>query len=1671
MLKDSDSILLTSQEYKHALNANIESFDGSSYSIQNEASNLLITKLSSNVVGYTVIPSLNICILFTTDNKGNDSIIALKDIVFNDDDFNYKLGESTPLEKIQQIPIATENVVTLCQGNFNWNIINRVNIKYKITDCTLNLYFVDGVNPDRFIYFNLDYSLHEDFKNSSGVLDVNKTKFNQSIIFPDIKLTTEVGGTLIEGVYQIYVAYSTSKGIPLSSFIGTNVFPIFNNVLKTIENNEYSTTKAIKIDITNTSKSSIYYKYITIVVASTINGNTSYNQVATLPITDTTTSYLYTGNKNNIITKSEAEILVKNPLYKNSSLIEVSNNYLFRAGLNEYEKFNIQRIANKLTLEAVTIKVEEDYYKHAENNINKTYLRDEVYAFGIEFILDEGEITGVGHIPNRLPNNNDLATIINVSDKVGSEQYNWQVNNTSYKTSSPHNNEVWETFDFGYWESTEKYPNNTEIWETNANTPIRLHKFPDCSISHIHDGENINVLNIYNKKTYLFPIGIRLKSNLISVLNEAVQEKIITLEQRKRIRGYRIVKADRAGNKSIIAKGLLYDMWSYEKTSIYNQDDDCSIKTKYYYPNYGFNDLRDDPFISSNNNHYKYSNFEKGLQVPTLNKFNRENKYTFHSPDTHFAQPSLGNILKLETEEYGESKGFFSVAEEQARYKLLTNSHYSLATLIARFIVGNTDVTSQNSSSIGTSIGSTLGGVAGSFIPGIGTSVGSLVGGLVGSFLGSDDDVTREIQKNALILHQAEKLVQLFKNLTDYKKLQYQYQAIGKYKGYKALTNNGNRQRLILNSAYLKPTKQSINGTLINNTFRESSIYLDVNALLPNCTLQDTSRFSVNQLVSSTNLLCLKYRLVITKLIDNTGSGIYVSYQNCLGESVTNVYSSNTTAVYDIYASTLPQIRIAEDVGINNVITELTLEPCPECSQFNVSKYTCKCKGQEITSNISSYYASIKVNKANQYGSILGMSYIDTHDNYIPISNNPIIFGGDTYIVPFALKRKHAFFNNTTFGLSDETDIFYEDLGNVGYPTYYFNTAVTDKNFIPSFWLLNNLTRLFTLGVPIWSFWQSVSDFFGLGGNEEFNIFKNVLNAFANEAFNVNNFMKAPSYYLDCGANNPSASTLNIFSFEAIEGMMYLYNYGIPYFYCESDVNTFYRVAKNNKDLDFYPNNEDLNNWLQEKNVPISVDNFYFYDRTYSKQAKENFHYVNDINFKPYADCKIQYPNRVIYSLQSSELDNSDLRDNYLINKPLDYYDFSQVNGKLTGIHGIESDKVLVMFENNMQIFSAFNTLETEQGLVQIGNGGIFRSKPQEFSKSLLGYSGSQNSSFVSTEFGHIFVDTKRGDVFLIGSNGNGLNSLTKDKMRNWFRTYLPFNIIKYFPEVNIDNTLNNIGITLGYDKRFNRLFLTKLDYIPKDKNITYNSNLHKFYLGSQEVSVTNSRYFTNVSFTIAYSFITNSWISFYSFTPNFYLENVNYFITGKNNNLWGHGLTNKSYQVFNGVLCPFEIELTDKYSYNHRVLQSVSYQLDTIRYFNNQDRKYKPVIGFNKAVIYNNNQSTGLLELEKVNPKDLYKCKQYPIIELYSSKIIQSNKENIYSFNQFKDRCKPSEPLLILHKNGVNSVVNPNSITTNNSYAPIRGNINYIKLINDKHSNYKMIFKLANFNQTNSIR
>lgn len=591
--------------------------------------------------------------------------------------------------------------------------------------------------------------------------------------------------------------------------------------------------------------------------------------------------------------------------------------------------------------------------------------------------------------------------------------------------------------------------------------------------------------------------------------------------------------------------------------------------------------------------------------------------------------------------------------------------------------------------------------------------------------------------------------------------------------------------------------------------------------------------------------------------------------------------------------------------------------------------------------NISSYYASIKTFIPNQYGTLYSYETIDTgfqmlfseHD-----PNNPYhtVFGGDVFINKFAYKSKFPFFLDNRVGthIANGSDVEYDKLSNVAYTIFWMSTDVEEEGGGGG-----NLGGLF--------------DVFGV---------------------KVNNF--------DCKENK----------FFYQKGKFYLFAYGIPYFYCESEVNVDMRGAFNAKEGDFYPRvGEGIpDDWLQEVNTTIQQDNTYHYNKTYSKQNKENLftHLPDDFVID---NCTTNFPFRAIYSDPGK----------WLTYRPVSYFDFPQNYGKLTSLDGIEDRVIIAKFENKSLIYNALLTAPTSAADVYLGQE-IFSTKtpPLDFAETDSGYAGSQHKMFIRTEFGHIQGDSKRGQIFVI--RGTQAEDIT-GKADKFLGEYLDFDIKRAFPEINIDNHFNGVGLHGVYDNKYKRFILTKLDYKPIE-GVSHEGG--KFFYQGEEVSLEDTDYFCNHSFTISYDLRRKVWVSMHTYLPNFYVWDSNSFYSGINEDdgasLWKHGEDIFKYNNFYGVIHPYTLEYPIAFSGKDEILHSIKdytkvYQYTDFQSFIETDEYY-----YNECVIFNNQQSSGILKPKKKPSNNLSEYQKYPKYNTDSKEVLFTKSNNFYNINTF---------------------------------------------------------------------
>ena len=1583
-----------------ALNANIQSHDGNSTTYTNEPSNQICVDFASQFPGFKIVGTLNITeqsklIVFLAHPDGRSIIGQVTNI---NRDCTRLIKSETDCGCISgttvESTIGTEIGVSLdacCTFSILMNDTcpdgkcclglspeYPVFAEYRIDDCKTKIYFIGKNITPRYFW------LEEPFGNDQCGVPIPDlvTACDRLKLFPDFcqasiyPTSVDSGGRLKGGVYSFSIAYADENGKELTDYIDfCNPIPIFERSIT--EQTEYETSKSIRVAIEH---STTLFDYFNLVVAENINEVTTYQLVGTYRVNLSTQkdSLTYSGDYSS--TFSSIVPLIRSPHYINAGIIEKQVDILMLGDLTETPKYNFQLLANEIELRWETVEMPADgKFDYSNPEIAfffRTYQRDEVYPFGIKFKLKSGKYTDVFHIPGRIASrspidekgtipkgsSNDAFTVEN--DCIPArDPYRWEVYNTADSNYNPPNNTptkqeeqyscripVKDSGKFAYWESTETYPCYEAVWGNLAGEPIRFHKFPDSAVNHIHaDNQDL-----------IYPIGVRINettfekllqdSYVIDPLNTYGDNLIPVSEL---ICGYELVRGNRVNNKSVIAKGLVYDVGTLS---------DPITGNDFYYPNYPYNDLNKDAYIK-----YTSTWYDKGDRGESTSKFPLHDgfvntrafgsqRFTFHSPDTHFQLPKVGTELKLETLEYGKVQGHFVPVLDHPQYRFLDGTANSLIGVVAGALA--TVIESQSN-----------------VIPPVPSQT-----------VISRSDITTMLSNMSIMRDLLEKIV-------PNKNMAYQYNSVGKYNRYQAVPNSGEKRRFLDIGLYANDKIVELNDDKpLHNRLRETSVYLKTNYSFLNTfsSIVDTTRFTISQ------------------------------------------------------------------AGIED----------------NPS--------QVIESNTRAYYSSIKRNFPNQYGPIENIRYVSTgYSAQFYLNSSGVYtlerkyypaFGGDTYINQFALKRKHAFFTRNLANLPAKVDnvpFDYWLFPNLGYPTYY----------------VGNSSEPITAGDIVGTLTAALIAVFGpkilaaagklIPGATIPAIATDILTdqALAATIASVfNDFL--PKTNLD--ARNPDLAITH-------EGYFYTASYGIPVFYVESDINVDLRHGRNDLEENFYPNVGDgiPDEWLHEVNVPIKYDNFYHYNATYSAQ-----------NLSPNLPYRLKYPelgclayhqNRVIYSDPANA--SNYLSDAWRVFRPGNFYDFPKQGGRLIDLNSGENERVYARFENTTKVYNSRITLSTTSPYqLEIGNAEMFKQKPVDLSKTDLGYIGTQHKAYVKCEYGTFWVDAKRGHIYQI--TGDGFNEIKTENNFNWFKNNLPFQILKDFPDVDVDNPPSGLGIVMGWDERYERVFITKLDYkVRKDITGQVSYEDRKFFyqdnVGKTQVELTDHTIFENKSWTVAYSPKLKNFISFYSYLPNFFVAQLGNFQTiintGAGASLWNHNLSVFTYQTYYGTLYPYILEYNVNSFPQVSTVNSITLMQDIQEYYSDYEyyslstANKKNSANFTKAIIYNKEQSSGVI---KLIPEEFGNTRQkisYPRMTTTGIEAIISRREQLYTFNGFWNVAAQGngQPLWstqwgdLVTQYPIDKVPNTKSVRpVSVSYQKnkIKSDFAKVRLIQDAYSRFKFI-------------
>lgn len=679
-------------------------------------------------------------------------------------------------------------------------------------------------------------------------------------------------------------------------------------------------------------------------------------------------------------------------------------------------------------------------------------------------------------------------------------------------------------------------------------------------------------------------------------------------------------------------------------------------------------------------------------------------------------------------------------------------------------------------------------------------------------------------------------------------------------------------------------------------------------------------------------------------------------------------------------------------------------------SRFIASEENCELNSVSIR-NVASPYITLKNYIPDQWGTIDSIKWLTTNYSFNLNENTrcTTIFGGTTYISRFTYKRKLPLFRATAMGQADRTPVEYYNYKNIGFPNYFCDYETGTEKRI--------------LGIPF----PDIS---------------------SNHNFDCQN--GRTSFYV-----KPNSK-------------FYLYYYGIVDFLVESEINCNFRYGKTQLKDQFYPQVGDVVEWTQERNLSIREPNTFYYNPIYSYPVSNSPYSVFDRTYtKERWALKALQENAVIYS----EQDNSQNQnfDPWRVYKPLNWYEFDKKYGKLLRVVDAGNSQVFALFEDGLRIFNAIDNLADRilPQTKELGTGGIFTTRPIDFEGA-----GSQSTEVITTPFGSFFTDAKRGKVHVY--SGRNIETISEivggqpSNMKNWFRENLPFKLLRDIPNAYTDNKFNGLGLNMWFDHRFDRLFITKRDYVVKDgvnkQLLSFDEEQRKFYFEDEEIFLDDTTYFEDVSWTIAFK-VGEGWISFYTFYPNYTVGGIDYFQVGYNDleNLWSHTFSNSSFLVFQGQRNRFEIDLPIINQNTTKNLESLSVHLETKRHQNTWDYSLHPEKGYNKALIYNPNMNSHNLEL--IFQDTIQKTAQYPITEPDKQKILYNARNGHHSFNYFFNRLKSQNlniPHLLWDKNRIFKEVNPQAVSFKGKSVleQLRGEYFTVSLINDSESRFNTILR-----------
>jgi len=417
------------------------------------------------------------------------------------------------------------------------------------------------------------------------------------------------------------------------------------------------------------------------------------------------------------------------------------------------------------------------------------------------------------------------------------------------------------------------------------------------------------------------------------------------------------------------------------------------------------------------------------------------------------------------------------------------------------------------------------------------------------------------------------------------------------------------------------------------------------------------------------------------------------------------------------------------------------------------------------------------------------------------------------------------------------------------------------------------------------------------------------------------------------------------------------------------------------------------------KDVIINPE-IYNYNNSFSFLDGLEIKYPIAFNYKFCNLCIEDHPYRIWYSQKD---DNTSLEDKSRIILPNNYTDELGGNsGPVTDLFVSFNKLYATTPKSIFYIPTRPQNIETDVNTIYLGTGEVLGVPPQEMKNSMNGFGGQQHwSSRLLTEYGAFYMDSFSGSPIMLGGS---IEDISMSGMRNFFQENGEFNLPKQFKlltnqEYPFISHVSPVGFGYKsvYDPRYKRLILTKKDHKIKanwiSKFLYYPTttdnpgsvsvandrlwfNNHSFYYKDKtgtnnKVSLEDSYFFENKSFTLSYYFLSKHWVSFHSYIPTYSFSDSNSFYSQKDyTNIYKHGELN--YQKYYDIKYPHIVDVILTTSppiiktAGAVVLCAYSSSVDV------NSNTFQTETPYSKVIFYNSSQSSGVQSLVAPSPFQL---------------------------------------------------------------------------------------------------